>query len=235
MVFNNKKVIVCDMDGTLIDSIGLWNDVDKEIVSMHGKIPHDNIGLERTKFLSENTSGDIYANYAKYLMETYGISGYTPLEFSNLRSKLSTDYHINHMDYKPGADEFLNKAKELGYMLILATSGSKWIIDIYSNKNVNMMRKANMQELFDHILTREDVSKKKPNPQVYLEATRRSGMRKNEIIALEDELVGIKAAIGAGIEVISMYDKYSDTDRQLIDAMADYSFKDYKSLIKRLK
>lgn len=235
MVFNNKKVIVCDMDGTLIDSIGLWNDVDKEIVSMHGKTPHENIGIERTKFLSENTSGDIYAKYAGYLMQTYNITGYTNLEFSDLRSKLSTNYHENYMDYKPYADEFLLKAKELGYMLILATSSSKWIIDIYSQKNANMMKKANMKEVFDHILTREDVNEKKPNPQVYLEAIKRSKMNKNEIIALEDELVGVESATSAGIQVISMYDKYSDLDRQLIDSMADYSFNDYMTLTKRLK
>lgn len=233
-MFRNKEAIVCDMDGTLIDSIGLWNDVDTELISSFGKIPHQNVGIERTKFLSENTGGDIYADYCKFLIDTYGIEGISPQDLSTLRSEFSKDFHEHHMDFKPGADEFLLRAKEKGYKLFLASSTSKWVIDIYNNKNKKMMSKLLMRDVFDGILTREDVSHKKPNPEVYLRTIELSGKEKHRVIAIEDELVGVKAAISAGIDVISMYDKYADTDRDYIDALATYSVKDYYPLIKRL-
>jgi HAD superfamily hydrolase (TIGR01509 family) len=234
MIFKDKKAIICDMDGTLIDSIGLWNDVDRELITLYGKNPSLTVGNDRTKFLSENTSGDIYVNYCKYLIEKYGIEGITPEALSELRSELSKDYHANHMDFKEGADEFLLKAKELRYKLLLASSTSKWVIDMYCTKNQKMLKKLNMYDVFDTILTREDVSLKKPNPEIYRVATRLSGFEPRRVIAIEDELVGVKAAVGAGIEVVSMYDKYSDVDREYINSLADYSVDSYKELTRRL-
>ncbi len=234
MVFRNKNAIICDMDGTLIDSIPLWNDVDRKLVEYYGKVPHERIGEERSKFLSENTSGDIYVKYGQYLIDTYELEGLDAEKVSSLRSDMSKQYHEEEMDYKEGADEFLRKAKEKGFKLILASSTSKWVIDAYTTKNKKMMSKANMLDIFDIILTREDVSLKKPNPEIYKVATKLSGFDKCRVIAIEDELVGVKAAVDAGIDVISMYDKHADIDRDYINALSTYSFKDFPTLTKRL-
>lgn len=234
MIFNNKKAIICDMDGTLIDSIPLWNFVDEEIIVSFGKVPHVGVGNERTKFLSENTTGDIYRNYGQFLIDTYGFENTTAKEIAQMRCDISKDFHENKMDYKDGADEFLRKAKEKQYKLLLASSTRNWVIDAYSRTNQNMMRKANIREIFDVILTSENVSLKKPNPEIYREATRLSGFEPHRVIAIEDELVGVKAAVGAGIEVIAMYDKYADVDREFIKSLADYSVNSFPELTKRL-
>ena len=234
MIFRNKESIICDMDGTLIDSIPLCNLVDEEIIDYFGKVPHASVGNERTKFLSENTTGDIYRNYGQFLIDTYGFENTTAEEVAQMRCDRSKAFHETKMDYKDGADEFLRKAKEKEYKLLLASSTSKWVIDAYTMVNKKMIKKANMREIFDVILTREDVSLKKPNPEVYRVATRLSGCEPHRVIAIEDELVGVKAAKGAGIEVIAMYDKYADVDREYIKSLADYSVNDFHELTKRL-
>jgi HAD superfamily hydrolase (TIGR01509 family) len=234
MIFRNKEAIICDMDGTLIDSIPLWNLVDEEIIVSFGKVPHASVGNERTKFLSENTTGDIYRNYGQFLVDTYGFENTTAEAVAQMRCDISRDFHENKMDYKDGADEFLRKAKEKNYKLLLASSTSKWVIGAYTMINKNMMKKANMRDIFDVILTREDVALKKPNPEIYRVATKLSGCEPHRVIAIEDELVGVKAASGAGIEVIAMYDKYADVDREYIKALANYSVNDFHKLIKKL-
>ncbi len=235
MVFKNKDVIICDFDGTLVDSIGIWDLVDRKLISVHGKEPHENIGKERTKFLSEHTGGDIYDKYCSYLLSTYGIQGYTSQQLSNIRNKVSWNYQTYDIDYKEGAPEFLHKAKELGYKLVLVTSSPKKAMDIYINDNENIKSKANIIETFDTIITADDVTHKKPNPETYEKAVRTLNFPKSRVIAIEDELVGVESAITAGIEVISMYDKYSDKDRDFINKLATFSFNDFPSLTMRLK
>lgn len=52
-----------------------------------------------------------------------------------------------------------------------------------------------------------------------------------ECLVIEDALIGVQAAKNAGIEVVNMYDKYSDSDREEINSLSDYKVKNFKELI----
>ena len=56
-------------------------------------------------------------------------------------------------------------------------------------------------------------------------------MHPNEVLVFEDSLAGIQAAKGAGIEVVNVYDKYSDTDRDKIAQLSDYFINDYAEFL----
>ena len=72
----DKKYIIFDMDGTLIDSIGIWNVTDQKLIKEYGGIDTDleNIQVERDKFLHSNQDSDIYLAYCNYLIEKYGFN-----------------------------------------------------------------------------------------------------------------------------------------------------------------
>lgn len=58
---------------------------------------------------------------------------------------------------------------------------------------------------------------------------------KKDCLIFEDSLVGIEAAKNAGIEVVSIYDKYSDSDRDKINKLSDYQISNYQEVINILK
>jgi len=234
-MFSGKEVVIFDLDGTLVDSIGMWNDVDSELIKRGGKIPRKSVGTDRDDFLANNTIGNIYENYAKYLKESYSLS-LTVEEINFLRNMLSKDYLKNSICLKPNAHILLKELYNRGYTLVLATIGSKWVVDIYMNENKNIVDICNIQELFEsRILTKEDVSKKKPDPEVYFKAMEIVNAKPEKCIVVEDSLSGVQAAKAAGIEVICVYDKYSDIDREKINSLANYNVDNYDELIQSLK
>ena len=232
-MFKNKKAIICDMDGTLVPSIEMWDEVDRRLIKSFGCIPSDTIGIERSVFLGQNNSGNVYEKYAGYLLEKYGITGLTANEMSRLRSEYSLDY-LRSMEFNPGVVEFLNKAKNKGYLLGLATSSSRWVLDIYNNENYNMSSKLKIYDTFDSVISKNEVKLAKPNPEIYNASADSLGVDKHRVIAIEDELVGVIAAKNAGIDVISVYESHSDHDREEIDRLSTYTAKDFMQLTRKL-
>lgn len=235
MIFEGKNHIIFDLDGTLIDTIGMWNNTDEILLDTFGVHP-ENIHQEREEFIHNNPSGgNLYLTYNAYLIKKYHLKGVTPLDIEKIRRKISWDFQANTVDLKPGAAQFLKRARQKGYTLTLATITTKEQIYIYSVKNQNIRSQVNFNEIFNGgILTVNDVSKSKPNPEVYLKALEKLNKKSEESIVLEDSLNGVKAAKAANITTAIIYDKYADQDREKINLLADYEIADYYELIKMI-
>lgn len=235
-IFKGKKNIILDLDGTLIDSIAMWNNADVELLTRLGKVP-GNIGQERDKFLTENTHSD-YLGYAQHVIDSYQIKGISAQEFENLRRDSVKDYQINKLDLKEGAAEFLIMARKRGYLLTLATISTPQSIEIYANENKKIRDKINFYEIFNGgILTNQSVTQKKPKPEVYIKAIELNHNKPEECIVIEDSLSGVQAAKdkAANLETIAIYDKHADCDREEINKLTDYTAPDYETLQKNLR
>ena len=225
-----KKYIIFDMDGTLIDSIGVWNRTDQKLIEDFGglTIDLDTIQKERDEFLHSNQSSDIYMAYCENLIKKYNlnISGFDEL----LKQRWNTSGKIleEEMDFKPNAVKLVLKLKELGFTLVLATMTTRIQIDIYSKKNKKMYSQMNIEEVFDYIISKEDVTNKKPDPEIYNKIMEYYNAKPNECLIFEDSYTGVLASKNAGIEVVNLYDKYADIDREKINNITDYSIKDFE-------
>ena len=187
-MLKNKKFAFFDMDGTLIDSVGIWNQIDQKLIEKLANKTIDETTVQNdrdTQLKKFNAQPNPYLCYCQYIKDKYSAQ-ISAEEIIKLRYEIAQDFLQNIIDYKPQADL---------------------------------------------IYTREDVSKIKPDPEVYQKAMQKFNAKPEECIIFEDSLIGIEAAKKAGIETIAIYDKYSDADTEAIKAQADFYFHNYTELL----
>ena len=230
-MFKEKKIIIFDLDGTLIDSVGIWNEVDKKIIESftNNCIDIYTIQKEREQVLRKTFDADTYLKYCKYLIDKYNIKT-TPTNLLRIRNNTASDYLINDIDYKENAHIFLKRLKEKGYKLAIATNSTKQELDIYKNKNNNIRNKCNIDEIFDYIVCSDDVKNKKPSPEMYLKIMNFYSVTPKECIVFEDSISGIKAANEAGLDVVLVYDKYSSKELMETQPAYKYTINNYNEL-----
>ena len=236
-MFKGKKVIIFDMDGTLIDSVGIWNKVDMELIKELGcaeELNEFDIQQQRDNKLREfSKSENPYLSYCEFLSLKYG-SNLKGEETLKKRYDIAQEYLKNEIDYKEGVPEFLKILKEKNYILVIASTTRRDNMNIYCKDNMNIIKKANINDYFSIVYTREDAKEIKPNPEIYLRVVNELNVKKEECLIFEDSLIGIEAANNAGIDAVAMYDKYSDMERDEINKKAKYSFNNYEEVIEKL-
>ena len=232
-----KKYIIFDMDGTLIDSIGVWNKTDQRLIKSYGNITLDlnEVQRERDTFLHNNQDSDIYLAYCEYLIKKYNLSIKNAKELLTIRWNISNEVLEHEMDFKSYAVELIKKLKEKGFTLILATMTTQVQLDVYSKKNKKMLSQMNIEEVFDLITKKEDVKNKKPNPEIYNMIMNYYNAKPSECLIFEDSYTGVLASKNADIEVVNIYDKYADIDRNKINEITDYKINNYQEFIKLLE
>ena len=225
-----------DLDGTLIDSIGVWNDADRQLaLELTGSAPdREQIRRFREDALRRfRQESEPYLCYCALLRERYG-TDLTARQVQRRRQAIAHEM-LERVDYKPGADTFLRALKARGYTLALTTTGRRGSLDVYRTKNRNFASKGPVDELFDRVYTCEDVSRIKPDPEIYQLAMAELGLDPAACLVFEDSLVGVQAARAAGLEVCVIYDRHADPDREAISALAHWQADSWTALLGQVK
>ncbi len=236
-MLENKKVIIFDLDGTLIDSIGIWNDIDKELIEALGnkKIDNIDIGIQRDIKLKEySKSEDMYLEYCGFLKEKYDLK-MSKQEIKKLRYEIADKYIQTIIDYKPNAEKVLRYLKEKGFILVIATTTNDHIIEAYRKNNQNIINKAPIDDIFTLVYSEGAVKELKPNPEIHYKILKELNVKARECLIVEDSLIGVEAANNANIDVAVIYDKYSDGNRKEINQLAQYYFEDFEEMLNYIK
>ena len=233
-ILKNKKLIIFDLDGTLIDSLGVWNEIDARVVAKirgDGLDTRDNMYEIRSDALKIfGSSPNPYVDYCYFLKEKYR-SKLSGEEVYKLRYQIAEELIINEVAYKPYAPEFIKKLKGEGYLLAIASSAQRKNINIYRTRNQNIISKAPLDDYFDVIFARDDCKEIKPHPEVFIKTLEHFGLSPKDAIIFEDSLVGVQSAKGAGVECCVVYDKNSDDEREEINTLADYVIPSFKEFL----
>lgn len=209
------KAILFDMDGTLVDSMWMWTEIDQEYLG--------SFGLELPDDLQKAIEGMSFTETAKYVKERFQIPD-TLEEMMACWIAMACDKYRHQVFYKKGAREFLEECKKLGIRLGVATSNSRELV-------TNAAEALSFNDYFSCILTACEVKKGKPSPDIYLEVAKRLGVSPENCLVFEDVTAGVKAGKAAGMKVCAVEDAYSANDRNEKLQLADYYIEDFRELL----
>ena len=200
---------IFDMDGTLVDSMGYWNQLSDEYLSRHG-IP----GLSPE--LKEESIALTMLGSAQLFIREFGLP-FTPEQISAEINGLMEEHYRRDVPLKPGAADFLRRLQAAGVKMCIASSTAPYLIDICLNR-------LGVRDCFQFLLSCEEVGVGKNRPDVYLEAARRLGGTPKNTVIFEDILVASATAKKAGFTLGVIYDSNSEAEQAQLKALADHYF-----------
>jgi len=218
MLLNKIKGVLVDLDGTLVDSL--------KVYEKSYQILFKELGIEVNQGFLKNF-GESPIELAKRIYENYKDKlNISFEEFISLREKILNNL-IPEIKFTPGAKEFLYYIKEKNFKVGVVTSSSRYFTE-------NLLNNLGLNGFFDVIVTSDDTKKPKPDPEPYLIALNKLNLLPDECIAIEDSIYGIISAKSAGINVIAVLTGVNN--RKEMKGLGVYKiFKNLKDVLKFFK
>ncbi|HEX5820708.1 MAG TPA: HAD family phosphatase [Solirubrobacterales bacterium] len=179
--------VIFDLDGVLVDSEGVWDEVRMRFVEENGGRWHD--GAQR------DMMGMSSVEWSHYVHDRLGVD-MDPERISREVADGVVDTYREKLPLLPGAVEAV-KALAAEWPLGLASSSNRHVIDL-------VLELARIADDFQVTVSSEEVGAGKPAPDVYLEAARRLGVDPPACVAIEDSTNGIRSAHAAGMAVVAV-------------------------------
>lgn len=204
-MIENKKAAIFDLDGTLVDSMSLWGEIDIEYLARHH--------LTVPKDLQKAVEGLAFTEVAVYFKNRFQLSDSIET-IKEEWNEMAMEKYIHEVPLKPGVEKFLPYLKEKGLRMGVASSNSVELVKV-------ALEARGILAYFDSVLTCCEVAKGKPQPDVYLEVARRLDTPPEQCIVFEDIPAGILAGKAANMSTCAVHDVYSlcyeDEKRKLAD------------------
>lgn len=209
------EAVIFDLDGTLLDSMGMWGRIDVEYLGSFGiACPPD---------LQKRIEHLRWTETAELFQKEFGIPK-TIREIGEDWLRMAREKYLREVPVKPGAFEFLAFLKERGIPCGIASSNHGDLIR-------DSLEAHGLYGFFSAVTTCEDVSAAKPAPDVYLVTAEKLGADPDKCLVFEDIPAGILAGKGAGMTVIAVHDSYSaELEAEKTDLADDY-IRDYRELL----
>ena len=209
------EACIFDLDGTLVDSMWMWKDIDIAYLARFGiTCPED---------LQEKISGMGFTETAQYFRERFSI----PDDIETIKrdwEEMSVDLYRTKVPLKPGVEEFLQRMRERGVRMGIATSNGAAMVDA-------VLRAQNIREYFDAVVTACEVKAGKPSPDIYLRAAELLKVSPENCLVFEDIPEGILAGKRAGMTVAAVRDDFSRRLEPEKERLSDLMISDYRELL----
>jgi len=202
----NKKYAIFDMDGTLIDSMGYWQNLGREFLMDNGITSDQTALYKKIEALTMSDAARLFREYFHLEMQPEEI-------VADLLERMNRHYE-NDIPLKSKVKEYLDRLKEQGVHMCIASATAEPLVK-------TCMERLGVYSYFDFILSCETLKVSKKNPDIYLEAAKRFGKEPEEIAVYEDAYYAAKTAKDAGFYLIGVYEKVGDELWPEIQKLAD--------------
>ena len=179
--------VVFDLDGVVVDSEQVWDDVREQLAKERGGRWHEGAQADMMGMSSPEWSA--------YMHDEIGLSE-TPEEINDEVVRRMLGRYREQLPLIPGAVDAVRRLAPV-FRLGVASSSNRPLIE-------TVLEQAGIADLFEAVVSSEEVARGKPAPDVYLEAARRLGVEPGRAAAIEDSSNGIRAAHAAGMRVIAL-------------------------------
>lgn len=190
------KAIIFDMDGLMIDSERVTFECYQE------RLKDMNLTMDE-EFYKTLLGKPIKGIYQRFY-DVYGNDFSIQNVIQDVHQLMAERFETEGVPVKKGLVELLHYLKDNNYKTIVATSSNRDRVD-------KILAQAKITEFFDDSICGDEVTKGKPNPEVFLKSCQKLGVNVDEAIVLEDSEAGIQASYDANIKVICIPDmKYPE-------------------------
>ena len=180
------EAVVFDLDGVIVDSEQVWDDVREQYVR--------EVGGDYTESATRDMMGMSSVEWSRYMAEALGVPG-TPEEINAAIVERMLERYGEAPPLIPGAVEAVRRCAE-HWPLAVASSSNPELIEV-------VLDAAGLHDVIPVVVSSQEVPRGKPAPDVYFEAAARLGVAPDRCVAVEDSHGGIRSAKAAGMRVIA--------------------------------
>ncbi len=181
------EAVVFDLDGVIVDSEHVWDEVREELARERGGRWHEGAQADMMGMSS--------VEWSRYMHDVIGLAE-TPEEISDEVVRRMLARYGDELPLIDGAVEAVQRLAG-SFRLALASSSNRALIDA-------VLARAGLAGQFEVTVSSEEVARGKPAPDVFVEAARRLDLAPERCAAVEDSGNGIRAAHAAGMRVVAI-------------------------------
>ena len=208
------KAVIFDLDGTVLDSMGVWRKVDEIFLARRGMtIPDDYMDTVSVMTLDEA---------ADYSIERFSLKG-TREEIVGEWSELAYNEYHNNIKLKDGVREYMKKLRRKGIKFALATASSPSLFR-------RALEREGVYEYFD-VLAHPETGHRKGSPDIYRHCAHALGVKPADCVVFEDIFEGIRAAKEAGMRTVAVLDENSYRQHERMREIADMAIVSFREML----
>lgn len=190
---------IFDVDGTLLDSMFIWNTIGEDYLRSLGYTPKENLAETFKTFSLEQA--------AAYYQSEYGVPLSTPEIVAGVNGMVE-HFYMQDVKAKPGVRAFLQELKMRDVKMCIATATDAYLVEA-------ALERCGILHYFSKIFTCADVGRSKNEPDIYRRAQEHLGTPKAQTAVVEDAFHAARTAKKDGFPVIAVYDASEPQQREL--------------------
>ena len=204
------KGAIFDLDGTLLDSMFIWDTIGEEYLRSLGKEPHED--------LKETFMTLTLEEVAVYYREHYGVTLSVKEIVDGVNAMVEQTYRTK-VTLKPGIAEYLAWLKENGVRMCVATVTDRYLVE-------ETLERLGVRHYFSEIFTCAEVGFGKDKPVIYQKALEHLETEKRDTYVFEDMLFALNTAKTDGFPTVGVYDRH-EVHQDELKGLADYYIRDF--------